>query len=136
MFLGTHIVGVDAKGRASIPAAFRTALRGGASRQFWKLSRLEQVAGELPHAIAFDRTVPPDATVAVCLPDNQPEYVLFGAGLTRTLLPINSFARGLQPIPERADWLVFASGLGIPVEPGDEPLPVPAGEAWYLRRLR
>lgn len=29
MFVGTHIVGVDAKGRASIPAAFRSALKGG-----------------------------------------------------------------------------------------------------------
>jgi len=28
MFLGTHIVGVDAKGRASIPAPFRAALKG------------------------------------------------------------------------------------------------------------
>jgi len=112
-------------------------LRGGASRQFWTLSRLEQVAGDLPYAVAFDRTVPRDATVAVCLPGNRPEYVLFGAGLTRTLLPINSFERGVQPIPERADWLLFSSGLGIPVEPGDEALPRGTdGEAWYLRRLR
>lgn len=29
MFLGTHIVGVDAKGRASIPAPFRALLKGG-----------------------------------------------------------------------------------------------------------
>ena len=29
MFLGTHIVGVDAKGRASVPAPFRALLKGG-----------------------------------------------------------------------------------------------------------
>lgn len=29
MFLGTHIVGVDTKGRASVPAPFRALLRGG-----------------------------------------------------------------------------------------------------------
>lgn len=29
MFLGTHIVGVDAKGRASVPAPFRALLNGG-----------------------------------------------------------------------------------------------------------
>ena len=34
MFLGTHIVGVDAKGRASIPAPFRAALRGEAGLVF------------------------------------------------------------------------------------------------------
>jgi len=112
-------------------------IRGGASRQFWTLSRLEQVAADLPAVIAFDRAVPTDASVAVCLPGNRPEYALFGAGLTRTLLPINSFARGLQPVPERAGWLLFSGGLGIHVEPGDEALPQGnGGEAWYLRRLR
>jgi MraZ protein len=30
MFLGTHIVGVDAKGRTSVPAPFRARLRGAA----------------------------------------------------------------------------------------------------------
>jgi MraZ protein len=29
VFLGTHIVGVDAKGRASVPAPFRALLKGG-----------------------------------------------------------------------------------------------------------
>jgi MraZ protein len=51
MFLGTHIVGVDAKGRASIPAAFRTALRGGASLVYvwpsWRGPYLEAGDGEL-----------------------------------------------------------------------------------------
>ena len=51
MFLGTHIVGVDAKGRASIPAAFRTALRGGASLVYvwpsWRGPYLVAGDGEL-----------------------------------------------------------------------------------------
>jgi len=51
MFLGTHIVGVDAKGRASIPAVFRTALRGGASLVYvwpsWRGPYLEAGDGEL-----------------------------------------------------------------------------------------
>lgn len=33
MFIGTHIVGVDAKGRASVPAPFRALLTGGAETE-------------------------------------------------------------------------------------------------------
>lgn len=35
MFIGTHIVGVDQKGRCSIPAPFRAALRGAETVYVW-----------------------------------------------------------------------------------------------------
>jgi MraZ protein len=35
MFVGTHIVGVDAKGRVSIPAVFRAALKGSDTIYVW-----------------------------------------------------------------------------------------------------
>lgn len=35
MFVGTHIVGVDGKGRASVPAPFRVALRGAELVYVW-----------------------------------------------------------------------------------------------------
>ncbi|MBU6372564.1 MAG: division/cell wall cluster transcriptional repressor MraZ [Alphaproteobacteria bacterium] len=51
MFLGTHIVGVDAKGRASVPAPFRAALRGEAGVVFvwpsWRGPYLEAGDREL-----------------------------------------------------------------------------------------
>jgi MraZ protein len=36
MFVGTHIVGVDGKGRVSIPAPFRAALKGGETVYVWR----------------------------------------------------------------------------------------------------
>jgi MraZ protein len=51
MFLGKHIVGVDAKGRASVPAPFRAALRGGAGLVYvwpsWRGPYLEAGDGDL-----------------------------------------------------------------------------------------
>jgi MraZ protein len=36
MFVGTHIVGVDGKGRVSIPAPFRAALKGSDTIYVWR----------------------------------------------------------------------------------------------------
>jgi MraZ protein len=35
MFVGTHLVGVDQKGRASVPASFRAALKGAETVYVW-----------------------------------------------------------------------------------------------------
>jgi len=124
-------------------------LLGGTSKPFWKLSRIEQLSLP-PHNTnpdenamlrTFDRVVPSDAIIAVALPGDMPEYALFGERLTRTLLPINPFEAGpygaLQPIPERAEWLLFSAAVDIAVEPRDLQLPIiPNKDACYLRRLR
>jgi hypothetical protein len=79
----------------------------------------------------FESLVPDDATVAVCLRESQYEYPLFGRHLTRTLIPINSFDRGLQPLPPTADYLIY----------NPEPFPYASlddiylGTDLYLRRL-
>jgi MraZ protein len=39
MFVGTHIVGVDGKGRVSIPAPFRAALKGSDTIYVWRSHR-------------------------------------------------------------------------------------------------
>ena len=80
----------------------------------------------------FDEQVPHNATVALFLGWDRHafEYPLFGAGLTRTLIPINSFWRGPQAIPLQADYLLYSAGM-IETGPGD----IHLGEDWYLRKL-
>lgn len=81
---------------------------------------------------AFDQIVPQDAIVAVYLKGNQFEYPLFGKRLTRTILPINSFDRGLQPIPMNAEYLLYMVE-GFPCV--DVQNDIPLGADWYLREL-
>ena len=78
----------------------------------------------------FDSLVPGRATVAVFLYGDSFEYPLFGEGLTRTIIPINSFDKGLQPIPANAEYLLYAQGFPC-ANPNDTYL----GADWYLRRL-
>jgi hypothetical protein len=80
--------------------------------------------------LAYESRVPPMATVATILPPDSYEYPLFGMGLTRTILPLNSFVRGRRDVPEEADFLLFARGL-VETRPGD----IYLGEEWYLRSL-
>lgn len=79
----------------------------------------------------FDRLVPSNATVAVFLYGDSFEYPLFGEHLTRTIIPINSFDKGLQPIPSSADYLLYMQN-GFPCAVPDD---VHLGADWYLRRL-
>jgi len=78
-----------------------------------QLFRNQDTAGGLQ---TYEAIVPQDATVAVYLEPNTYEYPLFGKKLTRTLIPLNSFWRGPQPIPEQADYLVFSSKLLKPAK--------------------
>ncbi len=81
----------------------------------------------------FEELVPPDAVVAACLNWHSYEYPLFGRGLTRTVIPLNSFWRGLQPIPPRAEYLLWADDFEGILQRGEGD--VHLGKDWYLRRL-
>lgn len=83
-------------------------------RSIWSLDRIGQLTRSTDSADLFrrlERHLPRDATVALFLPPNFFEYPLFGPGLTRRLIPLNSFHRGPQPIPPEADYLVYNVGL-------------------------
>jgi hypothetical protein len=79
----------------------------------------------------FDQLVPKYATVAVFLYEDSFEYPLFGEHLTRIILPINPFDKGLQPIPINAEYLLYAHGFPCADIQEDMHL----GADWYLRRL-
>ena len=82
-------------------------------------------------AAAFDRLVPGKATVAVYLSGDSCEYALFGQHLTRTIIPIRPFNKGLQPIPSNADFLLYTAKYFPCMLPTD----IHLGADWYLRRL-
>jgi hypothetical protein len=55
----------------------------------------------------YDSIVPQDATVALATINDDFEYPLYGSKLSRRLISINPFEKGLQPIPEDADYLFY-----------------------------
>ena len=82
----------------------------------------------------FDKIVPPKAVVAVCLNPHSYEYPLFGYKLTRIIIPINSFWRGLQPIPATVQYLLWANDFDEIFNRTDSD--VYLGKDWYLRKLK
>lgn len=92
----------------------------------------------------FDELVPDTATVALGTINDDYEYPLYGPNLSRRLIPINPFEKGVQPIPKEANYLFFAKSV-IKPQPGDirlgtdttmtENVVVP-GEDYYLRKLK
>ena len=94
----------------------------------------------------FDELVPENATVALGTINDDYEYPLYGKDLTRRLIAITPFERGVQPIPKEADYLFFAKSVIMP-QPGDirlgtdttmteaDGIVVP-GEDYYLRKLK
>ena len=104
-------------------------------RSVFKIDRIGQMTSYRPEYYEpisrFEKLVPKDASVAVLLPFNSYEFPLFGEGLTRYLMPINSFTRGPQPVPEQADYLLFSSAIEPPL-PEDEHL----GIDWFVRKLK
>ncbi|TLU99177.1 ArnT family glycosyltransferase [Dyadobacter luticola] len=60
---------------------------------------------------AFDSIVPQNATVALATINDDFEYPLYGSHLTRKLITINPFEKGLQPIPKDADYLFYAKSV-------------------------
>ncbi len=102
------------------------------------MDRLSQVLRDVPvfdePLRNFERLVPVTATVAVALNPNSPEYPLFGQGLTRKIIPINSAHRGLQPIPPQADYLLWADDFDMIFDRGGKD--VHLGKDWWLRQLK
>lgn len=91
----------------------------------------------------FDAIVPQNATVALGTINDDFEYPLWGKHLTRKLIPINPFEKGIQPIPKEADYLFFDKSVITP-QKGDIRLGtdttltnlIVKGEDYYLRKLR
>jgi hypothetical protein len=98
------------------------------------MERMEQLTRNSPgfykRLKRFEQLVPRNATVAVFLSEDRFEYPLFGEDLTRTIIPINSFDRGLRPIPANAEYLLYGKGF-----PCADTADVHLGADWYLRRL-
>ena len=91
----------------------------------------------------FDQMVPDSATVALGTINDDFEYPLYGKKLTRRLITINPFEKGVQPIPKEADYLFFSKNV-IPPLPTDIRLGtdttmkgvIVPGEDYYLRKLK
>jgi hypothetical protein len=91
----------------------------------------------------FDQIVPESATVALGTINDDFEYPLYGKKLTRRLITINPFEKGVQPIPKEADYLFFSKNV-IPPLPTDIRLGtdttmkgvIVPGEDYYLRKLK
>ncbi|MDM8529738.1 glycosyltransferase family 39 protein [Anaerolineales bacterium HSG25] len=102
----------------------------------FSMDRLTQLTRNKPDSYeilrVYENLVPKTAIVAVYLEPNAYEYPLFGEKLSRTLVPINSFRRGPQPIPEHADYLVFSSKL---IEPAGKDI-CPDSGIYCLRNLK
>jgi len=109
--------------------------RGKRIESIFAMNRIQQLTrGNVTYyepAAAFDRLVPAHATVAVYLGGDSCEYALFGQRLTRTIIPIRPFNKGLQPIPAEAGFLLYTAKYSPCVLPGD----IYLGADWYLRRL-
>jgi Dolichyl-phosphate-mannose-protein mannosyltransferase len=83
-------------------------------KSVFQMDRLQQLTRNEPEQYEpirkFDDLAPANATVAVCLRNYFFEYPLFGRGLTRKLVQLNSFWRGKQPVPHNADYLLYSQG--------------------------
>ncbi|NIJ53349.1 ArnT family glycosyltransferase [Dyadobacter arcticus] len=97
----------------------------------------------------FDSLVPQNATVALATINDDFEYPLYGAELTRRLITIHPFEKGLKPIPKDADYLFYARSVindtsKIKALPSDIRLGSDTtmtgldvkGEDYYLRKLK
>mgnify|MGYP003396578386 CR=1 FL=1 len=97
----------------------------------------------------YDSIVPQDAVVALGTINDDFEYPLYGAKLTRKLISINPFEQALRPIPKEADYLFYARSVindtsKIKALPTDIRLGsdttmkglIVKGEDYYLRKLK
>ena len=105
-------------------------------KTIYEMDRLEQLTFNYQKYyrpfVAFEHTVPANASVAVFLYPNTFEYPLYGKFITRKIIPINSFNRGIQPIPPEAEYLLYSRGYPCPM-PGDRQLGGNSGI--FLRKL-
>lgn len=80
----------------------------------------------------FNQLVPKNATVAVIFGAGTFEYPLFGKGITRRLIPVNGFEKGLQPLPPEAEYLIYSAQIFKDQGATD----VYLGKDWYLRAIK
>lgn len=140
---------ISTSGLASILFHLRALPLGAYGKpSIFAMSRMDALTISRPDITAaytkFDSIVPQNATVALGTINDDYEYPLWGSDFKRTLLPINPFEQGLQPVPAQADYLFFAKSVIKPL-PGDIRLGtipnmkagiiVPA-EDYYLRKLK
>jgi hypothetical protein len=91
----------------------------------------------------FNKIVPQNALVALATINDDYEYPLWGDKLTRKLIVINPFEKGLKPIPKNAQYLFFDKSVIKPIA-GDIRLGtdtlmkniIVRGEDYYLRKLQ
>ena len=100
-----------------------------------RIAQLTRLGPSYEPVLEFERRVPTDASVAVYLPGDSYEYPLFGKHFTRTLYPINSFLKGIQPIPEDAEYLLYSENYPFKNIENDILLGRVFDSGWYLRTL-
>ncbi len=104
-------------------------------KSVFTMERIEQLTRNRPKYYeplkSFDQLVPKGATVAVFLGADSFEYPLFGEHLTRTIIPIRPFEKGLQPTPINAEYLLYTQSFPCADIQEDRYL----GADWYLRQL-
>ena len=104
------------------------------SRSIFDMDRIAQLTYHDPMYyrpyVGYEHLVPPNAKVAVFFYPNTFEYPLYGEYLTRTIMPINSFHRGLLQIPADAQFLMYANGY-----PCASPKDIHLGADWFIRVL-
>lgn len=113
----------------------------------FKMNRIEKLMQGKPDLIPaylkFEELVPKNAVVALGTISDDFEYPLWGKEFKRRLVLINPYEKGLQPIPDEADYLFFNSGLISP-QNGDIYLGRDStavgiifdGPDFYLRKLK
>jgi len=108
------------------------------SQSVFLQDRITQILRDAPvfqkPITSFEEIVPPGVMVATCINENSYEYPLFGYKLTRTIIPLNSFCRGLQPVPEEADYLLWADDFDEIFNRRRDDIHL--GKDWWLRKLR
>ncbi len=116
-------------------------------RSIFKLNRMEALTVSRPDITLayenFEKIVPSNAIVALGTINDDYEYPLWGKDFKRKLIPINPFGKGLQKIPNEAQYLFFASSVIKPLKTdirlgtqldSKNGIMVPA-EDYYLRKL-
>jgi hypothetical protein len=107
----------------------------------FKTSRIEQLtikhkAELLGTFMNFEKIVPSDAVVVLCLPPGTLEYPLFGKGLTRTLIPVRTPGKYKSMFPE-PDYLLYRIEDKSPLflcPPSENDLYL--GGRYFLRKLK
>lgn len=101
-------------------------------RSIFAMNRIEQLTRShlenLQPLTKFEQLVPADAVVAVDY--DRYEYIFFGKGLTRTLLPVGKIVKENLSLSSAAQFLLYAGK-----SPSARPHDISLGGDLYLRKL-